>query len=220
MSSQLSPGQVQAAHRRRQTRGALITGLLLDAGLPLLIFYGLRQQNVGVVTASLASGVLPALRTFYVMQKERRVDVVALFMVSTLILGGILGALTGDPRLMFAKDGWITGMIGLWLLITLMMRRPFFLHAGKNIALTKTGPESAEQWERRWDTEPAFRRGLRVLTAVFGVGLLLDAGVRVLIAYTVPIDNVPLVTNVQYLVLLAGLLTFMMRHTKKHNLRA
>ena len=48
-----------------------------------------------------------------------------------------------------------------------------------------TGPDTAKGQEmtRLWQDEPAFRRDFRVITAVWGVGFLIEAAVRVVIVY-------------------------------------
>jgi hypothetical protein len=58
------------------------------------------------------------------------------------------------------------------------------------------------------------------LTAVWGMGFTLDALVRVLLAYTIPIDSVPLVSIVQWLVVLGGLVTFHIAYITKHGPKA
>ncbi|MFF4607339.1 VC0807 family protein [Streptomyces sp. NPDC001339] len=214
-----SPAQT---HRKapRYPRLALAWMMLVDVGVPLALFYILREQGMGLVGASLVSSIPPALRTVYLLFKEKRVDVVGIFMLTLFGLGTALALLSGDARLVFAKDGWLTGAFGVWMLVTLMMKRPFFLHAGKNIALAKVGHEGAATWEARWDQEAPFRRGLRTLTAIFGVALLGDAVIRVAIAYMLPLDSIPLVTNVQYFILMGILWLFLAVYSKKHNLRA
>jgi hypothetical protein len=46
-------------------------------------------------------------------------------------------------------------------------------------------------WDQMWQTEPVLRRCWRVITAVWAVTLLADAAMRVVTAYTLPIDVVP-----------------------------
>ncbi|MCX4745815.1 hypothetical protein OG455_09810 [Kitasatospora sp. NBC_01287] len=201
-------------------RLALAAMVIVDVGAPLALFYLLRDRGVGLVGASLLSGLPPLLRTLWLFARERRVDVVGFFMLTLFGLGTALALLSGDARLVFAKDGWLTGIFGAWLLVTLGMRRPFFLHAGRNIALAKVGQAGADAWEARWGAEPRFRARLRTLTAVFGTALLIDAAVRVAIAYLLPLGSVPLATNVQYIVLMGGLWLFLAYYTRKHDLRA
>ena len=59
-----------------------------------------------------------------------------------------------------------------------------------------------------------------MLTAVWGMGFTLDALMRVLLAYTIPIDSVPLVSTVQWLVVLGGLVTFHIAYITKHGPKA
>lgn len=144
----------------------------------------------------------------------------SLVVLSLFVVGTVVAYLEGDPRLFFAKDGWLTGLLGLWIMFSLWMARPFILHLGRAIALAKKGGDVAAKWELRWRTEPRFRRDLRLVSCVVGVVLMLDAVVRVVIAYAVPLDLVPVVTNIQYVVMLAGLLGWFFPYTARHGLRA
>ena len=50
---------------------------------------------------------------------------------------------------------------------------------------------SAGSWDDLWSTDPAFRHIWRVATVMWGVGLMIDAVLRVLMSYTLPIPVVP-----------------------------
>lgn len=99
------------------------------------------------------------------------------------------------PRFLLAKDGWLTAVVGLALLATLRARRPVMFVVGR--AMVRKSGESADDWDELWDTSARFRRVWRMLTAIWGVGVLLDAAVRVVMAYTLPIDAVPALSTVQ-----------------------
>lgn len=71
----------------------------------------------------------------------------------------------------------------------------------------------------RWDNDSRFRAQLRVLTAVWGPGFALDAVVRVVLAYTLPVDLVPLVSTLQWLVVLGGLFAFHYAYVTEHGLK-
>lgn len=75
-------------------------------------------------------------------------------MLTLFAAGTAVAFLPGDPRIIFAKDGWLTGLLGLWVIVSLRMRRPFMLHLGRTIATVKKGAEAADVWERRWHDEP------------------------------------------------------------------
>jgi hypothetical protein len=200
--------------------GAVLAPALVDLVVPLLIFYGFRQAGAGIVTATLAGSVIPAVRTVYSLVRRRRADWMAVFMLVALAIGTIASLAMHSPRMLLAKDGVITAMCGLWLLATVVLGKPLLLAIGRGIAEAKRGKGGGEVWASRWDTDPAFRHGLKLITAVWGVGLVLDAVVRVVIAFALPLDAVPGVTTVQWIVVFAGLYLFMFWYSRKNDLLA
>ncbi|MBF6330640.1 hypothetical protein [Nocardia transvalensis] len=75
-------------------------------------------------------------------------------------------------------------------------------------------------WDARWDNDSRFRRRLRLLTAVWGTVFVLDGLVRVILAYTLPIDSIPLVSTMQWLVVLGALIAFRNFYISKHGIKA
>ncbi|MFG1841706.1 VC0807 family protein [Micromonospora sp. NPDC049175] len=205
---------------RRGARRALVGRVVVDAVLPLVVYYALRAMGADVLAATLAAGAVPAANAALVAARSRRVDVAGLVVVSLFVAGGALSVVTGDARLLYIKDGWLTGLLGAWVLLSLTMKRPFMLHLGTVIATAKVGDAGAAAWQRRWIDDPVFRRRLRLVSVVVGVVLLLDAVVRVAIASVIDLDAVATVTNVQYVVMLAGLLSWFFWYTARHGLRA
>jgi len=49
----------------------------------------------------------------------------------------------------------------------------------------------SRSWELLWEQEPRFRRIWHVSTIMWGVAMLIDAVVRVVLAYTLPVQVVP-----------------------------
>ena len=50
---------------------------------------------------------------------------------------------------------------------------------------------AVRDWDALWDAEPRFRRIWRVSTVIWGLALLADAVIRVVMSYTLPVDVVP-----------------------------
>jgi hypothetical protein len=200
--------------------GAVLAPPLIDLVIPLLVFYFLRQAGVGVVGATLAGAVIPTARTVYAVAKAKKVDWMAIFMLSALTVGTIASLLMDSPRMLLAKDGVITALLGFWMLGTVFAGKPLLLSIGRGIAEAKRGNGGGEVWASRWNTEPRFRTGLRLITAVWGAGLVLDAVIRVLIAFTLPLDAVPGATTAQWVVVFAVLFGFMMIYSRKNDLLA
>ncbi|WP_189954018.1 VC0807 family protein [Streptomyces alanosinicus] len=193
--------------REASANGPLLQSLALNVVGPLAVFYGLRAAGVGLWWAVLASAVPPLVEALLTVVRERRIGMLGILVLTMVALGAALSAVTGSPRFMFAKDGWMTGIVGLAFLATLR-GQPIIFRILSSVA---KGDKRAEL-EHNWQVSPTFRHVMRLLTAVWGVGLLLDSGVRVMLAYTLPIDSVMLVTTLQYVALFVGLEIFSRRY--------
>ncbi len=142
-----------------------------------------------------------------------------MFTLILVVAGALLSLITGSPRVLMIRDSWLTVAIGLWALGTLFTRRPFMMTASRGVVIAKVGEAGLVAWEARWDKEPAFRHHLRLITAVWGAGFLLDAVLRVVLAYTIPVDAFPLTSTLLWLVLLGGLIAFHNSYITRHGLK-
>ena len=186
------------ASRARKDPHTKVAMLLLDVAVPLVMFYGLRSAGVNQWLALMVSGLTPIGTLTYRLITERRLEIPTLFTLSILLCGTAVGLLTGDPRLLLARESYLTGLLGLWMIGTLFASRPFIL-----ISTLPLLPErTAEAWEASWQDDPSFRRVMRFMTFGWGSAFLLDAVARVVMAYTLPLDVVPLLGVLLLVVLL------------------
>ncbi|MFG1641037.1 VC0807 family protein [Amycolatopsis sp. NPDC049252] len=187
--------------------GAIVTNLVVDLVAPIALYYGLRAAGVDQLLALLAGGAAPLVHVIWQVARTRKVGGLALFTLTILVLSVAASFLTGSERFLLAKDGWLTAVAGLWLLATLRTNRPFIYEAARPIADAKAkAPE--DTWTHRFATSESFRHGMRVVTAAWGIALVLDAVVRGVMAYTLPVDLVPGLGGAQYAVLFVGLQIF------------
>jgi hypothetical protein len=191
-----SPPGIRPADPRRE----VVLNLVVNVVAPLAVFYGLRAAGVDQWLALVLGVIPPGIRAAQTVAKRRRIDGLALFTLSILALSVAVSFLSGSPRFLLAKDGWMTGIAGIWILATLP-RTPFYFQAIRSFTTGAT----RERAETGWRESPAFRHMLRVATAIWGFGLVLDAGVRLVLAYSLPIDKVPLISGLQYVVVFAAL---------------
>ncbi|MFF4218938.1 VC0807 family protein [Streptomyces nondiastaticus] len=220
-----APAQVRTDGRTEHQEGAsaqrfLLLQLVFDVALPLGSYYGLRVLGLSQWWCLTLGTLLGLPWIVHGIVKRRKVDVMGLFTLSIMAVATLLSLVTGDPRTLLIRDSWLTAVIGLWVLGTVPTRRPFMLGAMRNVFLARGGEEAAAGWDSRWDTDPAFRQKLRFLTGVWGTVFTLDAGVRVACAAVLPVDTVPTVNTVQWLVVLAGLMVFHKRYITRKGLTA
>lgn len=217
-----APTSTQSAAEPTNTRAgrlALARGLVLELALPLAGYYLLKGLGASQWTALAVSGLLLAPWIGYGMVKRRRVEAMPVFTLTLLVVGALVSMVTGDPRTLLVRDSWLFGLVGLWVLGTLATRRPFMLSAGRSVVASKVGEEGAREWADRWDHEAEFRRHIRLLTAVWGAGFTADALIRVVLARTLPIDAVPLVTSLQWPAVLGALFGFHYWYVTRHGLK-
>jgi hypothetical protein len=160
--------------------------LAIDVAAPLAVYYGLRYgAQLSLVDALIASSAVPLLRSVASLLRERAVNGLALLMLSVNLAGIVLSFVSGDARVIFAKDSGISSVIAIGLLVSVVRGRPV-MTAGLRPWITKgeAGRESA--WDRLAGSAP-FVRYERRFTAIWGVVLLGDCAARLVCAFTVPI---------------------------------
>ncbi|MFG2843859.1 VC0807 family protein [Kitasatospora sp. NPDC048296] len=197
--------------------------LLLDLLLPLGLYYGLRLAGVDQWWALLWSAAIPAATVVVRLVRTRRVDFLALLILSMIGLGLVLSVLTGDPRTLLIREAWtgmLGGLIGVWLLASVGYGRPALMVVFRSFVQLKAGEDGLRAWAGRWDQDAAFRHGLRVLTTAWGAASLLNALAQLAFAYLLPVDAAPAAMHACWPVIAVPLFLFHLGYTKRHGLRA
>jgi hypothetical protein len=169
----------------KRSRGQII-GILIDAVAPITIYYSLHGAGVGDVLALTLGALVPGVHGTVKIIKTRQVDSMAAFVVTLMAFSVLAAAVSGDPRSLLAKNGVTTAVAGIWFLVSLRGERPSVFVFSQPIfeGRFRTEPDT---WDLLWDREPGFRQMWRVATVVWGVGLLLMAAARIVMAYTLSV---------------------------------
>lgn len=184
----------------RPRRGRAMLTLLFDMAAPIAMFYVLTAAGLSSFSSLLLSAVLPGLSTVYQVIRSRHLDALAVFMMSLTVITALASLVSGSPRFLLAKDGFLTGVSGLWLLATTRANPPVVFMFARPLLEGHIGP-NGESWTLLWDRLPGFRRIWRVASVIWGVATILDAVVRFVMAYTLPVKAVPALGGAQYIVL-------------------
>ncbi|OEV03725.1 hypothetical protein AN216_10590 [Streptomyces oceani] len=176
-------------------RGEFAMTLLCDLVLPLGLFYVFRAAGLSQLVALLLSATPPALHTLYTMVRHRRVETIGVFVLGIVILSSAVSVISGDPRAVLVRGAVLTGLIALWILSTVLLARPFVFRA-----LEALLPGKRQVLDQLWREDPDFRSVWQRITVLWGLGLLADAVIRVIMAYTLPVDSVPAIEGVLYIV--------------------
>lgn len=132
--------------------------LVIDVGIPLGSYYLLHAALGASVWLSLAlSSLGPAARSAWGLRPGRRINVLALLMLSVNLAGIVVSFLTGDPRAMIAKDSVVSSVIAFAILGSIAARRPLMSTALKPF-VTRGVPGRAAAWDRLSAGSARFRR--------------------------------------------------------------
>jgi hypothetical protein len=181
--------------------------LIVDVAVPVGSYY-LFKDALGMSTfAALAwSSAVPAGRTVWSVARERTVNGLAALILVVNAVSLLLGLLSGDPRLMLAKDSGVSSIIGVGILVSVALGRPM-MTAGLKPFLVRGDSAREAAWRRLADGtaegSAAFLRAERVFSVVWGVVLLAECVARVVGAYTLPVDTMVWLGSV----ILAGSMT-------------
>ncbi len=193
---------------------AVIVTMLFDLIAPVGMFYGLRAAVVGTYLALLASAAPPGLTAVAGLVRHRRLDRLGVVVMTMTLLSACVSLITGSPQFLLAKEGWITGLWGAWFLISLNGKRPLAFRFSRQLLEGRwtpgaragaSGNRAAASWDGLWDSVPRVRRIWRICTVMWGCALLVDAAIRVAMAYTLPIGLVPALSGALWPVTFIGL---------------
>jgi hypothetical protein len=162
--------------------------LIVDAGLPIAAYYALKAMGTGTVAALALSSALPALRVVWGIVKNRRLNGFAALILCVNAASIALSAVTGDPRLMLAKDSAIASVVGFGILFSAFAGRPV-MRTALRPSVVKASAGRAAAWDRLLETSARFRRFERTFSVIWGTALVLECAVRIVGAYTVPVDT-------------------------------
>ncbi|MFE1851614.1 VC0807 family protein [Streptomyces sp. NPDC059489] len=163
--------------------------LIMDVAVPIGSYYLFKDAfGMSTLMALGLSSVVPAARTVWGVVEERTINAFAALILFVNVVGLLLSFVAGDPRLMLAKDSGVSSAIGIGILVSVAMGKPM-MTAGMKPWLVKGAADREAAWSRLQSASPAFRRAERVFSVVWGVVLLVECVVRVVGAYTLPVDT-------------------------------
>jgi intracellular septation protein A len=209
-ATSITPPAQNSAPRTGLRRFVMMVAL--DLVLPLALFYGLRMAGVNQWLALVLAAIAPLLRLTVSVASARRLERAALFTLTMLAIGTAVGVATDDARLLLARESYVTGLVGLWILGSLLASRPLLFEATLQFMPAK----AVTVWQLNWSENRRFRRTWQVMTAAWGIAFLLDAAVRVVMAYTLPVDLVPVLSTALLLLMLVTIVQATKAYGRKH----
>jgi hypothetical protein len=164
----------------------LIPELSANFLAPYLV-YRLLDARYGDVDALIASAMPPLLWSVFELIKTRRLDAISVIVVTSILFTVGATAMGGSARLIQIRDAMVTGVIGVIFLVSLVLQRPMIFYLAR-ATMARNTEAGAADFEAMW-LRPGVPKVFRVLTAVWGVGLVFQTAVMCWLAWIWPISR-------------------------------
>lgn len=185
-SSANSPNGTQTS--RSATMRSMIISLVINGAIPFLIYWVLTHTtSILPFIALVASGIPSLIVSIVDIIRRKRIDLLSGIVLAAIGVGLIITVLGGDPKIYLIRESFFTITFGLAFLVSLVLPRPLMFYISRQFA---SGNDSANiaHFNSFWQYE-GFRRSMRVMSAVWGVGLLLEAAVRISLVVTLSVEQ-------------------------------
>ena len=160
--------------------------ILINFVLPFLI-YDFGKTELGDVHALMASSAPPIAWSIFEFARSRRVDALSILVLAGIALSLLAYAGGGSVKVLQLREKLVTATIGLVFLGSAAIGRPLIYQLARASILRKT-PSEVESFDAMRDNA-GFKRVMLVMTLVWGVGLLAEAGVATVLVFKLSIRD-------------------------------
>ncbi|MBO0654017.1 hypothetical protein J1792_14905 [Streptomyces triculaminicus] len=209
--------QPSAPERRFGATTALswIVSIVFNVVLPIITYNQLTDHGWGDFSALAVSSLWPVADTVVYLLWHRRLDefaiITMIFMALTLVVTAIGPHST---RLLLVKDSAITGLFGVVCLVSLATPRPLMFFMGRKFGTDGT-KEGVAHWNGMFARFPGFRKTLKTITLVWGVGYVVEAAARIALSYALSTDAMVGVNSVLSYGMPVVLITWTITYSKR-----
>ncbi|MFE3254617.1 VC0807 family protein [Nocardia sp. NPDC059091] len=158
-----------------------------DIAVPLAAYYLLHWAGYSDFLALLAGAVFSGVMVLVEVIRARRVDALAALILAGFVFGIASSLISGDARMMIVRDSLTTAVIGLAFGVSALLGKPLtYVAARKAFA---NSPAKLAEMEHKFRTNPLVRRVHNRIAGMWGVGLVGESVLRVVLAYRLPIHT-------------------------------
>jgi uncharacterized membrane protein (DUF485 family) len=162
---------------------AFAPSILGGAVIPLAVYYLVRHHVSSDQRALIIAGVFPVAWIVVQWWRTRRLDPVGVIVLFGFVAGVSASELLGGSAFVLkVRDSAFTAVFGVASLLSLMVSRPLMFHIGKAMS-AGDDPRRRAAYDELWTIHEA-RRVFRVITVCWGIGLIVEAALRIALAVT------------------------------------
>ena len=164
-----------------QHRFRYLSALCINVLLPWLA-YRLAYPHWGQPGGLLASAVPVLVWMAWDLARHRHFDALSAIVLIGIVLSLAAMAITGASQNLALDEPMVSGMIGVAFLVSLALPRPMVFYLARS-TLARQSMQRASEFEQDWCERPKLAYRIRVMTVVWGVGLITENALRTLIVW-------------------------------------
>ncbi|WP_426454282.1 VC0807 family protein [Paenibacillus sp. S-38] len=161
-------------------RTYLLVTLILNGLLPWGLYVWLSAHMSSMAALSIAT-LVPLADNAVQLIRHRRLDAFGSLMLFTLLLSLALVWMGGSEKILLVRESLITAGVGLFFLGSLLFPRPLIYYLAVRFAPNSPFPEN---WQYAY-----FRGVMKRMTLVWGLILMSEAAVRILMVNELSIET-------------------------------
>ena len=179
------PGAIARTTSYLRRNGANILAEALANFILPFALYTHFEGPWGEVRALLASSAPPILWSLVEFARHRRVDALSVLVVGGIALSLLAMAGGGGVRFLQLREKLVTAVIGMAFLGSALIGRPLVYELAR-AGMRRKSEAEAQQFEAL-QVHAGFRRTMKVMTLVWGLGLLADVALSVALLFALSI---------------------------------
>ena len=174
----------------RASGPSLLVELGVNFAAPWAVYHysAPRLGEVGALMASSGPPILWSLATFI---RSRRIDAISAMVIVGIVLSLLAYIGANDAKLLQLREKMVTGLIGVAFIGSAAMGKPLIYWLAR-AGVERQGADALAEFDSS-KTVPLFRRTMTILTLVWGLGLLTDAGLGALLVRLLSVSDYLLV---------------------------
>jgi hypothetical protein len=163
---------------------------VLEIGGAILLFQLARSMGASEVVAYLAGSIAPVLGALAVWIRSKAFSGASAAIFAFTALSAVVAVVgSTEPKVLLYKDCATTAIIGLIFgLSCVVMRRPVIFYFSQRYGSDGT-KDGMAAFDKMWVAYPTFRRSMYLISVVWAVVFLVQAGVTALIVGATSFDT-------------------------------
>ncbi|MBV9870957.1 MAG: hypothetical protein JO214_10090 [Frankiaceae bacterium] len=195
------------------SRDEILPSLIAGVIIPLIAYF-VAHSRTSTVNALMIAGAFPAAWVLVQLARTRRVDIIGSITLFAFVAGVTVSVLLGGNAFVLKiRDAAFTVPFGFVCLLSLRAPRPMMFYLGRSMSAGDDERKIAA-YNQLWEI-PEAQRVFGVITTVWGFGLLVEAGVRIVMAATLPTGVFVVLAPVWAAISFGSLFVFTTKYSRK-----